>query len=421
MFITQTSQTVSCRIDRKAIDAAKKRQRELGKRVTIADTECSGLRLVVNATSASWTYAYRKRGFIDGGKRHPQRTMKLGDLATIAPPDARYKAEQVKAAVRDGMDPAAQTRSEKRFKDLEATRQLDAQILLDVYIKQTLNAGTQHHKDEAAHCQKALVEMSVAHVRPSQVRVKDLRRLLEIHISRPATARHRFGAISRFMDYLVDEEFLTINLAHSISKKRKPPPPEPRQRFYKEAEVRDLWASAIDLKPVYCSYLRFLIAVPLRSGEAADLNLSQVDMDRMEIRLSANDTKNSTAFTMPITSLVKAILKDAQQTNPARVFQLSNKPDAPMTAWSHFHDRVRAVSGVSDFSRHDLRRTFSTMMGEHSDFNDDVIDSLLNHKQSATRSGVMRHYQHAQRLPKRREVMQTWNDFLEGTIGVTNG
>ena len=92
-----------------------------------------------------------------------------------------------------------------------------------------------------------------------------------------------------------------------------------------------------------------------------------------------------------------------------------------MTAWTHFHDRVRAVSGIGDFSLHDLRRTFSTLIGEHSDFNDDVIDSLLNHKQSATRSGVMRHYQNAKRLPKRREVMQAWADYLGGIIRPRDG
>lgn len=418
MFTTQNSKTISCRIDLRAIDAAKKRQRELGKRITLADTECSGLRLVVNTTSASWTYAYRKRGFIDGGKRHPQRTMKLGELATTAPTDARYKAEQVKAAVRNGLDPAAEARTEKRHKDLEAARRLDLRAQLDHYIKQSLNAGSQHHRDEAAHCQKALVEMSVAHVEPGEVTAKDLRRLFEIHMDRPATARHRFGAISRFMDYLVDEEFLAINLAHSISKKRKPPPPPPRQRFYNEAEVRTLWDSAVGLKPVYCSYLRFLIAVPLRSGEAAGLTWSQIDLDRLEIRLSATETKNSTAFTMPITGLVKALLENAEQNKTARVFQLSNKAETPMTAWSHFHNMVRAVSGISDFSRHDLRRTFSTLMGEHSDFNDEVIDSLLNHKQSATRSGVMRHYQYAQRLPKRRAVMQAWTRLLENKVRI---
>ena len=416
MFNPKISQTISCRIDLRSVDTAVKQQREVGQRVILADTECRGLKLVMNTTSASWTYAYRKRGFSDDGKRYPQRTMKLGNLKTMSAANARLQADQIKAAVRDGLDPAVENRAEKRQRELQVARRTDLNALLDQYIAFYLNTGTKHHKDEAAHCQKALSEMKLGQVEAGEITAKNLRRLLEMHKQRPATARHRFGAISRFLNYLVDEEFLPINPAFSISPKRKPAPPPPRQRFYAEAEVNALWHSAIDLKPVYCNYLRLLIAVPLRSGETADLTWSQIDMDRMEIRLSAADTKNSTAFTMPITGLAKAILEDAEQAKTARVFQLSNAADAPMTAWTHFHDRVRAVSGISDFSRHDLRRTFSTLMGEHSDFNDDVIDSLLNHKQSATRSGVMRHYQQAKRLPKRREVMHAWADYLSHII-----
>ena len=298
--------------------------------------------------------------------------MKLGDLATTSIADASYKVEQIKAAVRNGLDPAVESRAEKRQHDLEAAKRTDLDGLPVQYIALSLSTGTKRHKDEAAHCQKALSEMGIGHGEPAEIRAKDLRRLLEMHRERPATARHRFGAMSRFLNYLVDEEFLPINPALSISQKRKPSPPAPRQRFYNEAEVVALWHSAIDLKPVYCNYLRFLIAVPLRSGETAELTWSQIDMDRMEIRLSAADTKNSTAFTMPVTGLAKAILEDASQAKTARVFQLSNIADAPMTAWTHFHDRIRSVSGISDFSRHDLRRTFSTLVGEHSDFKEDV-------------------------------------------------
>ena len=416
MFNSQNSQTLACRIDLRAVKAAKKRQRQKGKRVTLADTECSGLRLVVNAASASWTYAYRKRGLKDGGKRHPQRTLKLGDLATMSAVDARFAAEQVKAAVRSGRDPAAELRADKRVKDTDSDQHLELNAFLKQYIAASLNSGSKHHKNEAANVRKALLELKIGHLEPPAVTVKDLRRLLELHSGRPATARHRFGAISRFFDYLIDEEFLLISPAASISNKRKPSPPTPRQRFYNESELHALWNSASALNSGYCNYLRFLIAVPLRSSETAELTWSNVDFDRMEIKLSGLDTKKRTTFTMPISSLAKAVLKNAADANTVRIFQMSKNVDAPMTAWSHFHDQVRAVSGVSDFSRHDLRRTFSTLIGKNSDFNNDIIDSLLKQKQSPTLSGVEQSYQQAQRLFTRRQVMQKWSDQLSQII-----
>ena len=87
-----------------------------------------------------------------------------------------------------------------------------------------------------------------------------------------------------------------------------------------------------------------------------------------------------------------------------------------MTSWSHFNRCVRTASGINCFILHDLRRTFSTLMAENTDVSESIIDSLLNHKQSATRGGVIRHYQQAKHLETRRSVMKEWGQLLEGWI-----
>ena len=76
-----------------------------------------------------------------------------------------------------------------------------------------------------------------------------------------------------------------------------------------------------------------------------------------------------------------------------------------MRSWSHFNASIRKSTGLQNFNLHDLRRTFSTLVAEHSEFGESVIDGLLNHKQSVTRSGAIRHYQMAKHLKRRREVM----------------
>ena len=63
-------------------------------------------------------------------------------------------------------------------------------------------------------------------------------------------------------------------------------------------------------------------------------------------------------------------------------------------------------------------------MAENTDVSVSIIDSLLNHKQSATRSGVIRHYQQAKHLETRRSVMKEWGQLLEEWVGnsmVTDG
>ena len=70
-----------CNIDRRAIEKATKQRKALGTKVTLVDP--SGLRLAINAQSASWTYNYRQRGIDYYGKRHPQKTIKIVDPVTM--------------------------------------------------------------------------------------------------------------------------------------------------------------------------------------------------------------------------------------------------------------------------------------------------------------------------------------------------
>ena len=94
-------------------------------------------------------------------------------------------------------------------------------------------------------------------------------------------------------------------------------------------------------------------------------------------------------------------------------FRFLHERAEKMTAWSHFNRCVRAASGIDSFILHDLRRTFSTLMAENTEVPETIIDSLLNHKQSATRGGVIRHYQQAKHLGTRHGVMKEWGKLLE--------
>ena len=410
--LRMASQTFECKIDRAQIERFTKEQKLSGDRITLADTVCSGLKLVINKESASWTYAYRKRGYLDGGKRHPQRTMKLGDPVTMTPAEARLAAEQIKAQVRNGEDPASIARKEKAAKRAEEARRKSCLEWLARYNDtQMANGKTKHQRDEVRHVRFALDEMGMADAFPAELTSRHIRGLGEIHAERPATARHRFGALSRFLDYLLDEEVIPLNPATSVSRKRRPKPAAPRTRFFTPDELNQLW-NANSLKPEYLRYLRFMISTPLRASEGAALRHDQVILDRDEIRFSNAETKNDEYFVMPLTSMSKNLLLERPAGDHSKVFQLSSIPDADMTAWSFFNKEVRAASGVQGFSMHHLRRTFATLMAEHSDVSEGLIDSLLNHKQSATRTGVMKHYQHSKQLEQRRDVMARWHELL---------
>ena len=162
-----------------------------------------------------------------------------------------------------------------------------------------------------------------------------------------------------------------------------------------------------------------MITSPLRAGEVAELTWKQINKERAELRFWHDDTKNSEHFVMPLSSIAKQVIWETEQLQSELVFPLSSVENAQMSSWSYFNKCVRKASLVEDFILHDLRRTFSTLMAEHSDVSESLIDSLLNHKQSATRGGVIRHYQQSKNLEKRRDVMAQWGKLLEAWVGST--
>src|SRR5262249_8968942 len=85
-------------------------------------------------------------------------------------------------------------------------------------------------------------------------------------------------------------------------------------------------------------------------------------------------------------------------------------------SWGHLIDRVAAVSGIKDFQWHDLRRTFMTELAEHDIGNVDVVDACLNHRQSATRSGVRAAYNHATLTTQKAAIMNALGELIAPAI-----
>jgi integrase len=202
------------------------------------------------------------------------------------------------------------------------------------------------------------------------------------------------------------------NPAKDISRRHKPKTPPPRETYYSTDELRLLWNPPNTLRPDYLRFLRFLIICPLRMTEAAELRGGNLFVNEQELRLSHYETKNNEAFTLPLPKIALQLINESCATKDARCFQLSSIDGAPMRSWSFFNKAVRRASGIDFFNLHHLRRTFATQMSEHSTFDENIVDAALNHKRSATRAGVMRSYQHAKNIEKRRSVMNAWESFL---------
>ena len=406
--------TIKCHIDRREIDKAIKLQRAMRSKITLVDP--SGLRLAINNASASWNCNYRRRGVDFNGKRYPQRTLKLGDLSALTPNAARLKMEEIKAEVRNGGDPAKRIESEKRKSREQEFKDRPLDVWLEEYRENVLGTQTKYKNTEYQHARLALQELNISRSTASVLTVPVLRKLAKIHNEMPATGRQRFGSLSRFIDFLVSEDVLSSNSAKNVPRWQRPKLPSPRETVYNLNELRQLWSPRNDIRNDYLIFVRFMMLVPLRAGEAANLTSHNVLVDEKELRFTPQETKNDEYFVLPLTDLCLKLIDADNIKKRNKIFHLSSRENEPMKAWSYFNKKVREASDVAHFNLHNFRRTFSSLISEHSDFSESLVDSLLNHRRSQTRQGVIRHYQHAKNVKQRREVMEWWSYFLTNEI-----
>jgi integrase len=421
------------KITKATIDAAWRR-RVAGQRLIVRDKDCRGLVLIVNPTAMAWSYAYRPHGTDPvTGRRWPNRAVTLGNPASHSPDDARTAANRIKGQAIAGGDPAAEKKA--RAEDERRKRGSTLQRLLDDYaqalprrpkMRGTGLPSPEYAADEVAHARQALADMKAEDMPATKLSDVELRSLLSV-AGGVTTARKRFGALSRFLDWCQDVGHIQANPCALIARSRRPKAPQARSHYLTPAELARLWEAAGGLRePVWRDLARFLIAVPCRRGEARQLDWSHVDLDAAEWRQPGHMTKNRDPHRLHLNALALQVLRDrhAMTGGKGLVFPAPVSKGAVDT-FTDIKTTLVTKTGPQDgeegpppldgWTWHDFRRSFATALGE-AGIPEAVADAVLNHRQSATRGGVLGVYQRARRWPEQVLAMQLWGRLLAAAI-----
>jgi integrase len=441
------------RITRQTIEAAWRR-RQPGVRLTIRDAACRGLALVVNPGGMSWVFTFKPRGVNpETGRRWATRTVTIGTPESHGPDAARIAANTLKGAVKSGGDPAEERRAKARERAAKAARAkaeaaardaLTTDRMLDAYAialpaRPSLRGhgpiSPRHAREELAYLKRAVAQMKVGALPVTEITPGHLRGMLTAEAQRPATARHRFGAFSRFCDWLQGDGHIPVNPCTLVAKAQRRIAVPPRRDFLTLPDLARLWHGAAHLPDVVWRDLaRFLIAVPCRRSEAAHMDWSQVDLRGATWTIPAELAKNRDPHRLHLHQAALAILRArweaAGKPRTGLVFP-APRSGKPVDTFSDMKARIeRAVaaelareaaatgeppSRLPAWRWHDLRRSFATALAE-AGIPEAVADAILNHRQSATRGGVLGVYQRAQRWPEQKAAMARWGALLEAAI-----
>lgn len=264
----------------------------------------------------------------------------------------------------------------------------------------------------------------------AELTVADVRQLVATAADKGGNARGRFGALSRFLDWCHDIGHIQANPCTMLPRMRRPRAPEPRSHYLVPPDLARLWHAAKALRePVWRDLARFLIAVPCRRGEAVRLEWPHVNLERAEWRQPGRLTKNGEPHRLHLHPLAIDILRarqavtlgeinDADRSTlvfPAprsgRVLQTFSDLKAALLAATE----EQSADALPNWTWHDFRRSFATALGE-AGIPEPVADAILNHRQAATRAGVLGTYQRASRWPAQRQAMELWGKMLASSI-----
>jgi integrase len=414
------------KITRSTIDTAWRR-RAAGLRTVIGDFECRGLALIVNATTMSWVYSYKPRGVDPStSKRFATKSLTIGNPETHSPDNARTAANELKGRAKAGFDPAADRKAgieEAADRRGRTVDRLVAEYARVLPSRRRLRGpgliSSSFAREEISHVRAAVMAMGTGRKPIKDVDVADIRRLLLADPEHPNAARHRFAAIRRFFDWCHDEGMLPINPCVHIAKARRPRSPASRAHCLSMAELAALWRAAEALTPVHRDFVRMLIAIPCRRGEAATLDWGHVDLAAATWSQPGHLTKNREAHRLHLHPLAVEILRlrhdSAGKSASGLVFPAPRSSKA-ITTFSAIRSALKeAAPELLGWRLHDMRRSFATALGE-AGVSETIADAILNHRQAATRGGVLGVYQRSVRWPEQVAAMQHWGRLLEAAL-----
>ena len=167
----------------------------------------------------------------------------------------------------------------------------------------------------------------------------------------------------------------------------------------------------------YAPALRFMLLTLTRRQETALARWRDVDMEARTWTIP--ETKNGEPHTVPLSRQAMDLLRSRLPTddagNPrhpdpdALVFATST--GAPLGNWDRETKALQEASGTEGWTRHDLRRTGATMLGEMGEL-PDIIEAALNHV--SIRSPLAATYNRSRYRPQVAAALQRLADALDG-------
>jgi integrase len=356
-------------------------------RTEIPDAVVPGLYLVVQPTGVkSWAVRYRV------GKRTRKLTLQ-GRYPVLSLVKARDAARTALGSVIEGEDPGAAKRAGTPPDD---TLSAYIAIYREKHVS-TVRPGT------AANINRELENMQDAWPGRTlrSISKKDVIAVIDKALKRgPSAGVTAWKVAKAFFAWCEAREDDFASPARSI---RKPAKEKSRERVLDDNELKLTWAAADAEGGAAGALVKLLILSGARRNEVTELARDEIKTEVIE--LPGERTKNGLLHTIPITPMIRRVLKSLPSTGK---FVL-NGPDRPLGDHSGAKEKVRPK--IRPWTLHDLRRSFASGL-QRLGVAPHIVELALNHR-SGTFSGVAGIYQRHRYAKEVQEAFELWSKHIE--------
>ncbi len=219
----------------------------------------------------------------------------------------------------------------------------------------------------------------------------------------PSAANHALSAIRKFFGWCLERGIIDINPCTGVS---RPAPQVRRERALSDSELAAVWQAAAATGYPFGAIVHLLILTAQRRGEVAGMRWSEIDAGQALWTIPGERTKNGRRHVVPLSPLALSVITAMPRLNDEMIFPARGRVAVPVSGFSKMAPGLAAISNVTGWTLHDLRRSTATGMARLG-VAPHVIERVLNHS-SGTFKGVAGVYNRFEYVPEMREALETW-------------
>ena len=366
-------------------------------------TDGEGLHIEIKPSGSKlWRLRYRLHG--------KESVYSIGKYPAVSLLQAREKRGEAKELVRQGINPSQHRKHEKIRRAHESRNTFKA--VADEWLERNIATW-----EEQTYIQRSRVLTADVFPQIGSLPIREISatQVLEIiqNIERRAPsmaiiAQQAISAIFRLAIITLRADNDPVQLVRGALKPIK----KIHYKILTKEQLPDFLNVLEDYSGSYTSKmaLKLSLLTLARSNEVLKASWKEFDIEQGLWTKPAENVKEREAHTVPLPTQAIDLLNGLKLLTGNRQHLFPNKADPRRPASKGVLWKALVSMGYKDkFSPHGIRGTASTILNEMS-FRPDVIEKQLDHQE---RDRVRAAYNRADYMDERRDMMQTWADYLD--------